>query len=332
MKKILITLIICAVALSTTAFAADWSDIPMKYMSDNGYFQTANPDALVTRLDVAKVLGKLPLIDKGSHYIFTDTSDTDVIKVAKSGLMNGYGNQTFKPDGNITREELAKVFSYLLSSAQSAADSPFDDTGEIGAWAYPYVSALVKEGIILGYEDNTFRPKNNITHAELAVMFMRIRDRYTISDITGNVFNNAAVTPLRFLEIPNGFVGVLSIPSLGLTNLPVAEDGENLDNIKNVAGHFINTALFDGNVGILGHNFNDKSPWFGKLDSINEGARITWKTKFGIRHYTVTTRKTIAADDWSSLIETGDNRITLITCLAGQAQTQRILVQAVETQ
>lgn len=99
-------------------------------------------------------------------------------------------------------------------------------------------SALAKEEIILGYENNTFRPKNHITRAEFAVLFMKIRDKYTTNDITGNILNNASTMPMQFLEIPNGTVGVLSIPSLGLYDLPVVEDGETLDNIKNVAGTF----------------------------------------------------------------------------------------------
>ena len=330
MKKICIAMICLSILSGTIAFADTWGEIPFKYMTDNGYLQTGDPNAYVTRQEVARMLAKLPLIDKGSNYIFTDTADVDIVKAAKSGLMRGYDDRTFKPENNITREEIAKVLAPLLSSVQSYDDLTFEDRDNIGVWAYPHVSALVKEGTILGYEDNTFRPKSNITCAELAVIFMKIRDKYTMTDITGNVFNNAPTAPLQFLDIPEGYVGVLNIPSLGLNDLPIVENGEDLDNIKNVAGHFSDTALFDGTVGILGHNFTDKSPWLGKLEDIQVGDIIIWKTKFGIRRYTVTSRQTILAEDWDSLIETGNNRITLITCLAGQSQTHRIAVMAKE--
>ena len=332
MKKVIILLMLLAiVALPITAFADHWGEVQLKYMVNNGYLSDGDPNEAITRLDVAKALAKLPLIDKGSNYIFTDTSHKDVVKVSKAGLMNGVGNQQFRPDAYITREEIAKVLALLLDNPVSNNDVGFSDQSEISSWAFPYVGALKREEIILGYGDNTFRPKNNITRAEFATAFMKVRDAYPLGTITANAAANAQMQPVQYLSIPSGAVGVLSIPSLGLNNLPVVEDGENLDHIKDVAGHFINTALFDGNVGILGHNFTDKSPWFGKLANIHTGDTVIWKTAFGIRHYSVTTKQNINAEDWSSLMETGDNRITLITCLAGNSQTTRILVQAVET-
>ena len=334
MKKFIFVPLVCLLIISMTfpvfANTGHWGEIPLKYMTDNGYLQSGgNPDDAITRLDVAKAVAKLSLIDKGSNYIFTDTSDKDVIKVAKAGIMSGYGNQMFNPNDYITRQEIAKVLGMLIPTA-SNSELAFSDKESIGGWAVPYVAALASEQIILGYGDGTFKPQNNISRAEFAALFMKVRDKYTMSSITANAFTNASVVPISFLDIPSGYVGLLSIPSLGLTDLPVVEDGENLDNIKTKVGHFINTAIFDGNVGLLGHNFTDKSPWFGKLANIQDGAVIRWKTKFGIREYTVITKQHINVEDWSSLLETGDNRITLITCLAGQSDTTRIMVQGIE--
>lgn len=332
MKKLTVVLVaVLTFTLSMTVFADHWADIPLKYMTDNGYLSEGDSSAYMTRLEVARALAKLNLIDKSSNYIFSDTSDISVVKVTKAGLMNGIGNQQFAPDGFITREEIAKVVAMLIANAVSYDDVGFADKDDIGEWALPYVGALKRDSIVLGYENNTFRPKNNVTSAEFATLFMKVRDAYSLNEITVNAANNAQVQPIEYLSVPAGYIGVLSIPSLGLNNLPVIEDGENLDRIKSVAGHFVNTALFDGNVGILGHNFTDKSPWFGKLATIQTGARITWRTKFGIRYYSVTVRQNINAEDWSSLMETGENKITIITCLKGQSDTTRIMVQATET-
>jgi len=332
-RKIISLLALLVLTFNTVALAAtgSWSELPMKYMSDNNYWDAGtDPDAYITRLDVAKILSKLSLIDMDSNYIFLDTSNSAVIKVAKAGLMNGIGNQMFAPEDFITREEVAKVFACLLTVGQCSDAMSFDDTADIGNWALPYVSALVRDKIVLGYGNNTFCPKNNVTYAEFAVLFMKIRDENAMSAITSNVAGNVKVMPVQYLTVPDGYVGVLSIPSLGLNELPVVEDGENLDNIKSVAGHFINTAIYDGNVGILGHDFVDKSPWFGKLANINVGDKVVWKTKFGIRRYSVSEKQNINAEDWSYLLPTDDNRISLVTCLAGQAQTTRILVQCAE--
>jgi len=159
---------------------------------------------------------------------------------------------------------------------------------------------------------------------------MRIRNKYTVSDITSNISNNASVTPVQYLYIPDGFVGFLTIPAIGMKDMPVVEDGENINNIKTNPGHFVNTALFNGNCCICGHDFTDKSPWFGTLANLNVGDEIIWETIYGIRHYSVTVNQDISAEDWSALLPTDDNRITLLTCQVGQSATTRILVQATE--
>ncbi|MDR0406269.1 MAG: sortase [Clostridiales bacterium] len=328
MRKIILAAVMVASCAVTALADGHWGEIPMKYMAEAGYLQAAEPDTYVTRLDASRVLAKLPLIDKGSNYIFTDTSDNAVVRVAKAGLMSGGDNQAFRPDDGMSREETAKILSLLTTNPQGGGELSFADTDEVSVWARPYIAALVRDNIILGYEDSTFRPQESITRAEFATLFMKIRDAYSVNEIMVNAANNARVQPLQYLSVPDGAVGVLSIPSLGINNLPVVEDGENLNNIKTLPGHFVNTAIFDGNVGICGHDFRDKSPWFGRLGDLREGDAVVWQTKFGVRRYAVAENKHIAAEDWSGLMEFGDDRITLITCLEGYSQTTRISVTA----
>ena len=90
MKKVITLLaVIAIIALPFTAFAEHWGEVQLKYMVNNGYLSDGDPNEAITRLEVAKAFAKLPLIDKGSNYIFTDTSHKDVVKVSKAGLMNG---------------------------------------------------------------------------------------------------------------------------------------------------------------------------------------------------------------------------------------------------
>ena len=110
--------------------------------------------------------------------------------------------------------------------------------------------------------------------------------------------------------------------------MPVVEDCENIENIKTNPGHFLNTALFTGNVCLCGHDFTTKSPWFGKLADLNVGDEIVWETKYGIRHYSVTVNQDIDAEDWSALQPTENNQISLLTCKMGASATTRVLIQA----
>ena len=94
MKNLMIILTaIMLFVLPITASAEQWAEVPLKYMSDNGYLTGGEQNSCLTRLEAATVIAKLPLVDKNSNYIFTDTSNKDIVKVSKSGIMSGVGNQ-----------------------------------------------------------------------------------------------------------------------------------------------------------------------------------------------------------------------------------------------
>lgn len=94
------------------------------------------------------------------------------------------------------------------------------------------------------------------------------------------------------------------------------------------AGHYSGSGLYDGNIGLFGHN-RGKCAYFGKLKNAKVGDTVTYKTNQGTKTYEVRIVTTIANDDYSYLNEMGDNRITMITCIANQPSL-RLCVQAVE--
>ena len=53
---------------------------------------------------------------------------------------------------------------------QSNPEKQFADAQDISAYAQEAIAGMTKAGIINGYEDNTFRPKNTATRAEAAVI------------------------------------------------------------------------------------------------------------------------------------------------------------------
>ena len=58
------------------------------------------------------------------------------------------------------------------------------------------------------------------------------------------------------------------------------------------------------------------------------GAEIRFTTKLGTRKYEVYSVEKIAVDDISSLQNTGDNILTLITCVKNESDKYRWCVQA----
>jgi len=57
-----------------------------------------------------------------------------------------------------------------LWSQNTCNNIEFTDSDSISPWAYGYVNRLVYDNMIIGYSDNTFRPKNPVTRAEAVVL------------------------------------------------------------------------------------------------------------------------------------------------------------------
>ena len=124
-------------------------------------------------------------------------------------------------------------------------------------------------------------------------------------------------------------LGTLTIPDILLENAPIRESVE-LSTLSETIGHFPTTSLYSGNVGLASHNSGNKGDFFKNLRKIKIGSEIFYQTKYGTIRYVVTTKEIIDETDFSYLQVTEDNRITLITCVAGQRE-KRLCVQAIES-
>ena len=124
-------------------------------------------------------------------------------------------------------------------------------------------------------------------------------------------------------------IGTLTIPDILLDNAPIRESIE-LSTLSQTIGHFPSTSIYEGNVGLASHNSGNQGDFFKNLKKIKVGSEIFYQTNYGTKRYVVTVKEIISEEDWSYLKETEDNRITLITCVAGQ-KDKRLCVQAVES-
>jgi hypothetical protein len=91
--------------------------------------------------------------------------------------INGYEDGTVKPDAAITRAEVAAIFFRLIRDGDKnvAIAGTFNDV-ESDAWYSQAVNYLAKHGILTGYEDGSFRPREHITRAEFAAIASRFDD------------------------------------------------------------------------------------------------------------------------------------------------------------
>ena len=69
------------------------------------------------------------------------------------------------------------------SEAASLANekTTFTDDQNIASWARGYIVIEFREGIVDGYPDHSFAPKNNATRAEACAMFSRLI-KYTTNE------------------------------------------------------------------------------------------------------------------------------------------------------
>lgn len=146
------------------------------------------PDRAVTRLDfsvwVAK--GMELTAEEPSEAPFKDWDQIPeaqrgyVYAAMKEGLINGFPDETFRPQATITRAQLATIFGRALIKIGVKEDpryfAAFADPHAIPEWANP-ASAAVKEQIILGRigqgNQAYFAPDATSSRAEAATMISR---------------------------------------------------------------------------------------------------------------------------------------------------------------
>ena len=103
-----------------------------------------------------------PFTDMANHW-----AAADVLAMNKAGIVSGVSDTLFDPDRNITRAEFAAIIARALKLNDKTAD--YKDVN--GEWFAPYVGACSEAGIISGY-DGYFRPNDNITRQEMAVIIV----------------------------------------------------------------------------------------------------------------------------------------------------------------
>lgn len=127
--------------------------------------------------------------------------------------INGYPDETVRPENNITREEVAAIIYRLMTDTAkkdfSGKEAVFSDIKK-DSWSYNSVSAIAAAGLISGYEDNTFKPQNAITRAEFAAILSRLYEDVDVtyamdfSDITGH-WAEDSIKKLSALECISGY-------------------------------------------------------------------------------------------------------------------------------
>jgi sortase A len=116
-----------------------------------------------------------------------------------------------------------------------------------------------------------------------------------------------ASTMIAAANIP---LGRIEISSIGLTAM--IQEGTGRQTLQRGVGHITGTALLGGtgNVGLAGH----RDTFFRKLRNIREGDEITLTTLNAASVYRVDLISIVEPQDSAVLLDSGENRLTLVTC------------------
>ncbi len=118
--------------------------------------------------------------DVGSSHLYHD----EISRVVTTGLMGGYENGLFKPDGTVTRSQFAKIAVSLYNVMHTddqidvinVTTKPFEDvpidsgtTGDASDW----IAAAKKAGLVSGVTSTSFAPYTEIRRDQMATMMCR---------------------------------------------------------------------------------------------------------------------------------------------------------------
>ena len=130
--------------------------------------QAAKIICLAFKIDVENEESDFEDVIHGSWY------ESYVQAAKKAGVINGIDDKNFGVGANITREDLAVMLYRTLGEQGEDMELGFNDSDEISDYAKEAVAYLSSTGKINGYDDGSFKPKQQITRAEAAQLIYNI--------------------------------------------------------------------------------------------------------------------------------------------------------------
>ena len=152
---------------------------------------TFEPKKAVTRAEFAtfavRLLGLKPV--KNNINPYNDVSMNawyygNVAAMTNLSILEGKSQGVFQPNASITREEAAALLVRMLKQSSKSTNllsATYEDAAEISDWARPYVQTVYQLGLMRG-SDGKFRPHDQVTREEAAVMLDAILQKKTWSD------------------------------------------------------------------------------------------------------------------------------------------------------
>lgn len=209
-KKIIPIMLMSMLTVSSSVYA--FSDVDNHWAKDSieklsqinivkGYEDnTFRPDKNMTRAEVATIINRLigaqkeslkyiPDLDRQSWY------SSEIRKSVQTGVIMGDENGYVRPTSYVTREEVVTMLSRAFYvSGNTTLTENYADKEEISKWSKDYFATFVNYKYIMGYEDETIRPKAYITRSEFVTLLGRMFNTIAVGGMhTGKVDGNIII-------------------------------------------------------------------------------------------------------------------------------------------
>ncbi len=192
-----------------------------------GSSSTAKPDAPGT-----PVAPQTSFNDCGKNH----WANTFVSALAKTGIITGYADGSYRPEKHVSREEFVKMIVSATGLYKEDAKCEFSDVPE-NAWFYAYAASAKLAGIVNGVNDTSFGAGTNITREDVSVITARIIEKFNKTTLAASEnaetsfadndsvssYAKAGINALVDLKIINGFEDGKFKPKALLTRAEAAK-------------------------------------------------------------------------------------------------------------
>jgi hypothetical protein len=168
----------------TILHISNWSLYQQQRQSTyiNGYADGSfKPEKSVSRAEIAAMLSRIGAGEQGAvaTVSFSDMPADHwafqvVALIQSTGLMKGLADDTFMPNVELTRAEMAVIISRWLKLTNEGDGAASDIQGH---WAERSIRLVIQAGMMSGIPDGSFKPDQALTRAEAVAIFNRVLGR-----------------------------------------------------------------------------------------------------------------------------------------------------------
>ncbi|BDH60248.1 hypothetical protein MTP04_03780 [Lysinibacillus sp. PLM2] len=184
----------------------------------SGYGDMFRPNMSITRAQMASMLSRnLEAIP--STVLYNDVKVTHwayplIMEAKGAGIMTGVNSTTFDPNGTVTRAQMAVIAYRWIENECKKDNSAFDSCPKMmnystatfsdvssKHWAIEAISFVKEAKVMVGYEDNTFRPNEKLTRAQAVVVLNNLFKRGPLTGLVTPTFKDVPTTNWAFSHI-----------------------------------------------------------------------------------------------------------------------------------